>query len=60
MLDLTNITNVLKSHITPGINESCHNCTAGFLNKFAQSRLKPAPAFVVKEWEMLVSICCVL
>jgi hypothetical protein len=28
-----------------------------FLNKYAQFHLKPASAFVVKTWEVLVPIC---
>jgi hypothetical protein len=31
-----------------------------FLNKHVQSHLKPARAIVVKAWEVLLPICCVL
>jgi hypothetical protein len=30
-----------------------------FLNKRAQSRLKPARALVVETWKVLIPICCV-
>jgi hypothetical protein len=42
-----------------GLMSNTGTVKRAFLNKCAQSRLKPARALIVETWKVLIPICCV-
>jgi hypothetical protein len=53
------VTNALKSDATLGSMSHTGTLKQVFLNKRAQSRLKPAHALVVETWKVFIPVCCV-
>jgi hypothetical protein len=51
------LTNALKSDATPEADDSCGTMKHAFLNKLAQSRLKPGRVLVVETWMVLIPVC---